>query len=216
VAFSLLFCSCKTDRPVPPEGSAHVRMNTPNPLPLLSDFGLSYYKVRDEVFDRHHMTKIFVTLVLTDGVTKPAVESVLRKYYRAADARRGFKFRPRASDIEITAYATPEHAASEMDQWLAILYKGPADSTPHLQWDDVQWAQFSVPRSDRFGLSDAQRRIVFRKLMQDKFPELHPLGEFSAVDSLVAVHHLSRADLDSIAAEGEQKHWAYPPMQVNG
>ncbi len=216
LAFVLLLSSCKTNRPTVPEGSAHVRMNSPNPLPVLIDHGVTYTKVRDEVFDRKHMTKIFVALILQSGVTKPNVEALLRKYYREAEARRGFHFRPRASDIEVTAYASPEHASSEMGQWLAMLHKYPEDSTPQLQFDDVQFAQIAVAPVERFELSDTQRRIVFRKLMQDAHPDMRPVTDVKqTVDSLVQVHQLVQADLDSIAAEGQRKHWAYPPMDEN-
>jgi len=215
LAFGLLLVSCKTNRPVPPEGSEHIRMWTPNPLPLLHDDGVAYYKVKDDLFDRKHMTRISIALIVQSGITKPNIEALLGKYFRDAAARKGFYWRPRADHIDVSAFVSPEHMASDMGQWLAMEFKTPADSVPQWQFDDVQFAQIGVAPVDRFGLTDAQRRVVFRKLIEDAHsqPPLMPIPE---ADSLLQAHHLSRADLDSVSAEGLAKHWAFPTMQVNG
>jgi hypothetical protein len=212
----LLLTSCKSNRPVPPEGAAHIRMWTPNPLPVLHDEGITYTKVRDELFDGQDLTKISISLLVREGVTRQNLEALLWKYFREADARRGFKFRPRASDIEIAAYGSEDHLAAESGQWLALLYKTPADSVPRLRVDSVQVAQFDVAPTERFGVNEAQRRVIFRKLMQDQYPDMQPVVNLKpTVDSLVQKFKLSQANLDSIAAEGLAKHWAFPPMQGN-
>ena len=190
-------------------------MMKPNPLPLLHDDGVAYYKVKDDVFDRQHMTRLSIALIVQSGITRQNLEALLSKYFREAEARRGFYWRKKASDIDVSAYASPEHMASEMGQWLATVTKTPADSVPKWQFDDVQMAEVGVPAVQRFGLSDAERRIVYRKLMRNKFSIPSTMAPVAEADSLLKLHPVSDADLDSIAAEGMAKHWAYPPMQIN-
>ena len=212
----LCFCSCQSNRTTAPAGSAGARlMNDDKPAPVQTEFGVTYRKVRDDLFDRKHMTRISIVLIVQDGITRTGVESLLWKYFREADARRGFKFRPRASQIDVSAYVSEDHFNSDMRQWLAIVWKFPTDSTPQEQFDEVQLAQVGVAPAERFGLSDSLRRLLFRRLIQQRTPYVEPLREMKTADSLLKTGIYPQAVLDSISAEGQAKHWAWPPAQIN-
>jgi hypothetical protein len=211
---SLCFISCKPGRSRVPEGKAFSRMMAhEEPQPDLREEGVTYKQLDEDVFDRGHMTKVTTSLLLEDGITKPNIEALLRKLYRKTAARSDFQYHPHPTDVAIFAYLTREHAESGMGQWVAMLEKTPQESEPVIRFDDVQLDLLHEPPVMRFGLSDEQRRAIFRDVTQER--DIAQGGTRDTTvwrDSISRRYKISRLDLDSLVAEGMQKHWAMAVM----
>lgn len=195
-----------------PEGGAYSRMMShEQPLPDLKAEGVTYKQLDEVVFDRAHMTKITTSLLIEDGITKPNIEALLRKLYRRTAARSDFQYHPHPTDIVICAYLTREHFASGVGQWVAMLEKTPKESEAVVRFDDVQFDVLHEPPVERFGLSDGQRRSVFRDVMLERSLRQGVTGDtLQRRDSIAHHYEISRADLDSLVSEGLRKHWAFP------
>jgi hypothetical protein len=122
------------------------------------------YTVVDQEFSDTPIKTQIVQYIVVDGMlTKTELEAELLARYRAALARRGFRYHNPATNIFIYVYASREQARAHEGQ-IGMLLKN-YGSEPKTLIDEKRLAALGKAAEDRFGLPEPRRKQVFREIV---------------------------------------------------
>ncbi len=97
--------------------------------------------------------------------TRAELEAEILKRYRAATARRGFRYYNPATNIFIYVYGTEQQARAGQGLWIGMIAKGFSDKEePRVLINEERLAALSQGPEERFGLSEQRRKQVFREI----------------------------------------------------
>ncbi len=127
--------------------------------------GVMYTVVDENIYDKPIKTQIEQHIVVSGVPTKAELEAEILKRYRAATARRGFRYYNPATNIYISVYGTEQQARAGQGLWIGMIAKGPLDKgEPRVLINEERLAALSQAPEKRFGLSEQRRKQVFREI----------------------------------------------------
>ena len=191
-----------------------------------------YTVAEEKISDTAIKTQIEQHIVVEGVPTKAELEAEILNRYRAALARRGFRYHNPATNIFIYVYGTKEQARAGQGLWIAMMSKGFSDkSEPHVSISAERFAALTQVPEHRFGLSEATRKQIFRevaaaedrgtrdamaripdsKIMQQIELERQLQKRYKA--AVARKYNLSEDQLDKIVLEGVKKGWPAPPLK---
>jgi hypothetical protein len=192
---------------------------------LLAD-AVTYAISSEKISDTPIKTQIEQHVVVTGIPERQGLEAEILKRYRTAMARRGFRYHNPATNIFIYVYGTKEQAQAGQGLWIGMLAKTPFEKTePRVQISDERLAALNRPPEARLGLSEPQRRVVFREIIaaEDRgtreatarVPDSQVMRQTELERELQSKykadvarrHKLTNNQLREIAIEGISKGW---------
>lgn len=127
--------------------------------------GVTYTVVDDKIYDKPIKTQIEQHIVVSGVPTKAELKAEILKRYRAATARRGFRYYNPATNIYIYVYGTEQQARAGQGLWIGMIAKGFSDKgEPRVLINEERLAALSQAPEKRFGLSEQRRKQVFREI----------------------------------------------------
>lgn len=200
-----------------------------------SSGGQSWEVIRDEISDTPGKTQIIRHVVVSLPIQERALRRVLRQNYSALIRRTGFKYRNAPNSIYVYAYESKAHYKSGSGQWIGMLAKPPAKSTPQLTIRSEALQPVKSKKSST-GLSLSQRKAIFVQIVKNediatrRAESRYPLdGSIPITRTLMANNSeyeqsvlrelnsrlarengLTRNQLDEIASEGQMSNWPLP------
>jgi hypothetical protein len=191
----------------------------------------TYTLVDETIDDTPGKTQIEQHIVVSGTPTAAQLEAEILKRYRAAAARRGFRYHDRPTNIYIYVYGTEEQARAGQGLWIGMIAKNFSDTDePEVRTNEGRLAALSKAQEERFGLSDEDRRTVFREIAaaedramceareqvpDDKWEEQIELERdlMEQYKAEVAEEHgLTEDYLLKISVEGVESGWITPPF----
>ena len=179
----------------------------------------------DDVTEGPGKTQVIQNLLVKPDITERDLRHLLIGRYEEASKRTGFRFHDHPTVVGVYAYPSREHAESGMGQWLGMLIKSPNEAAPRITVHD----SVGTPSVEelRFGLSEGQRRDVFKQIVlaedrgQKEAERKHPtdvIKQASVVSELSKANKealakelkLTREQLQEISTEGLMKNWPMP------
>lgn len=128
--------------------------------------GVTYTIVDENIYDKPIKTQIEQHIVVSGVPTKAELEAEILKRYRAATARRGFRYYNPATNIYIYVYGTEQQARAGQGLWIGMIAKGFSDKgEPRVLINEERLAALSQAHEVRFGLSEQRRKQVFREIV---------------------------------------------------
>ena len=125
---------------------------------------VTYTVVDEKIYDKPIKTQIVQHIVVSGVPTKAELETEILKRYRAARARRGFRYYNPATNIFIYIYGTEQQARAGQGLWIGMIAKGFSDKgEPRVLINEERLAALSQAPEVRFGLSEQRRKQVFRE-----------------------------------------------------
>ncbi|MEX2528558.1 MAG: hypothetical protein WEA09_13060 [Gemmatimonadota bacterium] len=182
----------------------------------------------ESVSDTPLRTLIEQHIVASGTPTVEELEAELTRRFQAARDRRGFEHHNPATNIFIYIYGTEEQARAGQGLWLGMLAFTPSDDgQPIVTVSDARSAAASREPEERYGLSEQERREIFREIaaaedraMQEAMERVpdsevmrqieleRELGEqFKA--ELASRYGLTLDELRAISSEGVLAGWPY-------
>ena len=126
---------------------------------------VTYRIVEEKIADIPLKTQIEQHIVVSGVPTKAELEAEVLKRYRAAAARRGFRYHNPATNIYIYVYGTEEQARAGQGLWIGMIAKGFSDKgEPSVIVSAERLTALSQAPEERFGLSEERRKQVFREI----------------------------------------------------
>jgi hypothetical protein len=126
---------------------------------------VTYALVNEEIYDKPIKTQIAQHIVVSGVPSKAGLEAEISKRYRAALNRRGFRYHNPPTNIYIYVYASQEQARAGQGLWVGMLAKSYSDDgDPRVLVNEDRLAALSSVPEQRFGLSEAGRKQVFREV----------------------------------------------------
>ncbi len=190
---------------------------------------VTYSLIDEEVYDKPIKTQIEQHIVVSGVPSKTNLESEISTRYRAALARRGFRYHNPATNIYIYVYGSEEQARAGQGLWVGMLAKSYSDKgTPKVLVNDERFAALSAASENRFGLSEAKRQEVYREIAtaeeratrdaMARVPDSQIMKQIELerelkVEYKAAVarrHGLTEDHLFKISVEGIEKGWPVP------
>ncbi len=127
--------------------------------------GVTYTVVDEKIYDKPIKTQIVQHIVVSGVPTKAGLEAEILKRYRAAAARRGFRYYSPATNIYIYVYGTQQQARAGQGLWIGMIAKGFSDKgEPRVVINEPRLAALSQAPKERFGLSEQRRKQVFGQI----------------------------------------------------
>jgi len=109
---------------------------------------ITYTLIDEEIYDQPIKTQIVQRLVVTGVPSKANLEAEILKRYRAALARRGFRYHNPATNIGIYVYGSEQHARTGQGLWVGMLWKVYSDKEPpQVSVYDARLAALSAPNA---------------------------------------------------------------------
>jgi len=232
-AFSLLLilatvgCSGGGSKPVAEQSAQSTPPEVPPQAPVAAT---SKFVVLDEkVSDAPIKTQIVQNIVVEGVPTKAELETEIMNRYRAALARRGFRYHNPATNIFIYVYGTREQARAGQGLWIGMIGKGFGDKQePRVTISQDRLVALTQKPEERFGLSEAIRKLVYQdiasaedrgtreamarvpdsRIMEQVKLENQLQGKYKG--EIAREHKLSDDQMDKIVIEGVTKGWPAP------
>lgn len=121
--------------------------------------------VEEKIYDEPIKTQIEQHIIVFGIPTKKQLEAEILKRYQSAKARRDFVHHNTATNIYIYVYGTQEQASTGLGLWIGMLAMGPMDKgEPKVLINEARLASLSQQPEERMGLSEQDRRQVFREI----------------------------------------------------
>lgn len=196
---------------------------------ILHAGNVSYTIVDKNIYDKPIKTQIEQHIVVSGVPTKAELEAEILKRYRAALARRGFRYHNPATNIYIYVYGTVQQARAGQGLWIGMIAKGFSDKEePRVLINEERLAGLSKAPEERFGLSEQRRKQVFREIAASedratrdaraRFPDSQIMKQIDFERKLgekykAAVaqkYGLTNDQLLKITIEGMKKGWPAP------
>jgi hypothetical protein len=185
--------------------------------------------VNEAIYDLPIKTQIEQHIVVFGVPTEAELRLEILKRYRSAKARRGFRYHNRATNIYIYIYATKKQAAAEGGRWIGMIAMGPSDKAePRVVINQTRLAALSQKPEGRFGLSEQERKKVFRRIAaaedratreaMARFPDSQVMKQINLESKLqekyraeiAGKYSLTEDQLLKISVEGVRKGWVFP------
>lgn len=183
--------------------------------------------VSEETTDLPVKTQVEQHLVLGPDVTEAELHALLEQQYDEIMSRRGFQYHERPTNVFVYVYETRDRAEAEQGLWLGMLAKGASDAEPRVTIRSEAVAGLGAEAEDRHGLSEDERKAIFRRIVQsedramddaeeqagnDIIREARLMSELSEryKDELAAELGLTRDELREIGLEGVTMRWPMP------
>ena len=153
-------CTPDESRQTPTPDSAKQPVTSRESLP---ESGITYSVVDEKISDTPIKTQIEQHIVASGVPTKEELETVILQRYHSAKSRRGFRHHNPATNFYIYVYGTKEQASAGQGLWIGMVAMGPMDKRePRVLINEERLAALSQEPEERFGLSEQERREVFR------------------------------------------------------
>ena len=191
--------------------------------------GVTYTVVDEKISDKPIKTQIEQHIVVSGVPTKAELEAEILKRYRAAAARRGFRYYNPATNIYIYVYGTVQQARAGQGLWIGMIAKGFSDKVePRVRINEQRLAALSQAPEERFGLSEQRREKVFREIAaaedratrdaMARVPDSQIMKQIDLESELVEKYKakvaqqygLTNDQLLKITVEGWEKGWLAP------
>jgi len=131
----------------------------------VSATSVSFVVVDEKVSDTPIKTQVEQHIVAQGIPSEAQVRAEITRRYEAAKSRRGFRHHSAPTNIYIYVYGTKEQADARKGVWIGMLAKSYSDTgTPRVIINEDRLAALSAPAQDKFGLSEAQRKELFREI----------------------------------------------------
>ena len=187
------------------------------------------YTVYDEkIYDAPIKTQIEQKIVVHGVPSSGGLRREILRRFSSAKSRRGFKYHDRPTNIYIYVFGSEEQAAAGQGLWIGMIAMVPLDrKTPRVEISESRLQALSSPPEDRFGLSENERKVVFREIVaaeeratQDAVERVpnsrikeqvsleSDLGHQYKLD-LAKKYGLSEEQLQAIGLEGIEKGWPW-------
>jgi hypothetical protein len=190
---------------------------------------LTYTVVDEKIYDKPIKTQIEQRIVVSGVPTKAELEADILKRYRAAKARRGFRYHNPATNIYIYVYGTKQQARAGQGLWIGMVAMGLSDKgEPRVLINEERLAALSQAPEERFGLPEQERKKVFREIAaaEDRATreamarvsdsqfrkqiELERKLEEKYTAEVARKYNLTEDQLLKISVEGVEKGWPAP------
>lgn len=185
--------------------------------------------LKEDVVDSPIKTQVTLEALVTGEISAPGLKILLDQLYSSTKAKKGFKYHDSPTSIYIYAYTSKERAESGMGQWIAMLQKADAETSPTISINERQIAQLGAEPEERFGLSEEKRKEIWKELIliEDRameealkrYPkELEKQIEMERrlIDEhknrLAEENGLTQEEIKRISIEGLEKDWPFPRM----
>ena len=128
--------------------------------------GVTYTVVDEKIHDIPIKTQIEQHIVVSGVPTKAELEAEILKRYRAATARRGFRYYNPATNIFIYVYGTEQQWRAGMGLWIGMIAKGFSEKREQrVIINEGRLVALSQAPEARLGLSEQKRKKVFREIV---------------------------------------------------
>ncbi|NZA28657.1 hypothetical protein H0E84_19975 [Luteimonas sp. SJ-92] len=194
----------------------------------LPESGITYLVIDEKVSDTPIKTQIEQQIVVSSVPTRAGLEDEIFRRYRSARARRGFRHHNVATNIYIYVYGTKEQANAGQGLWIGMIAMGPLDKEePRVLISEERLAALSHVPEERFGLSEEERKKVFREsaAAEDRATreamarvpgsqimkqiDMERELEEKYKNELVRKYDLTNEQLQEIVVEAAMKGWPY-------
>lgn len=126
---------------------------------------VSFATVDEIVSDTPIKTQISQHVVVSGVPTRSELEAEILRRYRSALGRSGFRYHNPPTNIYIYVYGSEAQAKDGSGGWIGMLAKSYGDQgEPAVTINDDRLAALSKGPETRVGLSEAQRKQIFREL----------------------------------------------------
>lgn len=194
-----------------------------------------YVLLDEKVSDTAIKTQIEQHIVVEGVPTKVELETEIMNRYRAALARRGFRYHNPATNIFIYVYGSKEQARAGQGLWIGMIGKGFSDKQePRVMISQERLAALTQAPETRFGLSEATRKQAYRevaaaedrgtreamarvhdsKIMEQIKLERQLQEKYRA--EIARKYKLTQDQLSKIVVEGATKGWPAPKLGAPG
>lgn len=131
----------------------------PNPPPQPQKATVpQYILLNEEIYDAPIKTQVISNILVSGEITDQGLRELLKQLYDSIGQRKGFKYHPSPTAIYVYAFTSKERAESGMGQWIAMLEKSHAATSPGITINNSQLALVGTRPEERFGLPE-QRRV---------------------------------------------------------
>jgi hypothetical protein len=189
--------------------------------------GVDHTVLKDELSETPGKTQVLQELLVSPEIAESDLRSLLSARLEEANRRGGFRYHDRPTVVGIYAYSSKADAASGVGQWVGMLSKTPSSVRPDIRISSS--VGNLSPDEERFGLSELQRRDVFKQIVlaedrgQAEAERRHPtnldqqykLDEVLSrayKDDLAKQFELTPSQLNDIASEAFVENWPLPPL----
>lgn len=224
--FLLASCSSADIEPVQSEPALPL---SPTQESSQTPSSISYNIVTDETSDTPIKTQVELRLIVGGEITDAGLRQLLNALYTQAISRSGFTYHPRPTNVYIYAYTDQTHLEDGM-AWVAMLQKSYSDTTPAVSISELQLAQLTALKEEKFGFSEKERMRIFQDYVraEDRATregeKRYPSDPMKAYDlkrtmqeqykvDLASEKGITRDQLGEIVSEGLQKEWPLPKYQ---
>ena len=183
--------------------------------------------LKEDVVDSPAKTQVTLEALVSGEISTPGLRILLDQLYSSTKAKKGFKYHDSPTSIYIYAYTSKERAESGMGQWIAMLQKAHAETSPTININERQISQLGVEPEERFGLSEEKRKEIWKELILiedrameealERYPqELEKQIEMERrlidenENKLAEKYELTPDQLGKISTEGLEKDWPFP------
>lgn len=190
---------------------------------------IEYVILKEDVVDSPAKTQVALEALVSGEISEPSLRTLLDQLYSSASAKKGFKYHKSPTNIYIYLYTSEERAESGMGQWIAMLQKAPSATDPTISINERQIAQIGAEPEERFGLSEEERKEIWKELVliedraMEEAIERYPQDlekqiemERRLIDEgknrLAEENGLTQEEIKEISAEGHEKDWPFPRM----
>jgi hypothetical protein len=125
-----------------------------------------YSVLNEKVTDTAFRAQIILEVLVTGRVTEEGLRDLLNELYASLKERKGFKYYTSPSHVYIFAYMSREHQIAGVGQWIAMLEMTPSSRRPYINMDRRQLDQIGIEPQSRSGLSEIERRKIWRELVK--------------------------------------------------
>lgn len=115
--------------------------------------------------NRYGGARVWVKLVATDSISEESIRSLLVHTYDEVRQAKLFTDHAAATHITIMIYDSVEQAKCGL-YTLGSAWMGPANEEPMYHVDTEAIKRLDEPPVTRFGLSEAQRKLIFQQLVR--------------------------------------------------
>jgi hypothetical protein len=187
-----------------------------------------YVVLDKEITDDQIKTQVVIHAAASGSLSRENLEKLLRVLHEDACATSGLKHHGgEPTHVFVYVYTSEEHYKSGMGQWIAMLSRIGKNANPKIDVKDNLLAQQSLKPETKYGLSEEQRKDIFRRsvLIEDRaFADAEKRYPSDLTKQMELANELmdryeqefakecglTVEQLTEIAVEGLEKNWPMP------